>query len=393
MATGEEGFLDYIIERCRDGATPYTLKYQDKVLDWMGIIDPIDNQVGADKDAEFSEGIPGVIPYNKESRTGVYDSRMDDLFNLMFHGVISTPVENDFTRDNIRATAAQFKYGIFSDPILVEKKNDQSGQIDRTVTNKKLFSSNAVSSGPLIAVDINPYVEQNPENPIAQQKQIKVVNPVQGLHNKVAQALTLAGIEISPTDFDSVEDYIEMVNEEIDIELRNFIWNNPDIQFENILTSISDNGSLTLLKDNEYFQGKTFKSIEPIPNAKRITLVNSEGKEEHYSIQYNNGVVVVPYQVAGTHPETLTRDQAIKVITQTVESFFKGREDEQVELEMFNEELNKLFKGGDISWKTFEGIVNTMTGYFKENYTNKEDKDKVNKVNGDLTNLLKSCPI
>ena len=184
-----------------------------------------------------------------------------------------------------------------------------------------------------------------------------------------------------------------MVNKEIDIELRNFIWNNPDIQFENILTSISDNGSLTLLKDNEYFQGKTFKSIEPIPNAKRITLINSEGKEEHYSIQYNNGVVVVPYQVAGTHPETLTRDQAIKVITQTVESFFKGREDEQEELEMFNEELNKLFKGGDISWKTFEGIVNTMIGYFKENYTDKEDKDKVNKVNGDLTNLLKSCPI
>ena len=354
----------------------------------MGIIDPIDNQVGADKDAEFSEGIPGVIPYNKESRTGVYDSRMDDLFNLMFHGVISTPVENDFTRDNIRATAAQFKYGIFSDPIVVERKNDQSRQIDRTVTNKKLFSSNAVSSGPLIAVDINPYVEQNPENPITQQKQVKVVNPVQDLHNKVAQALTLAGIEISPTDFDSVEDYIEMVNEEIDIGLRNFIWNNPDIQFENMLTSMSDDGSLTLLKDNEYFQGKTFKSMEFIPNAKKITLVNSEGKEEYYSIQYHNGVVVVPYQVEGTHPETLTRDQAIKVITQTVESFFKGREDEQEELKMFNEELDKLFKGGDISWKTFEGIVNTMIVYLEEYGDVSKD------VRADLTNLIenKSCP-
>ena len=388
MATGREDFLDYIVDRYRDGATPYTIKYQDKVLNWMGIIDPIDNQVGTDKDAEFSEGIPGVIPYNKENGTGVYDSRMDDLFNLMFHGVISTPVENDFTRDNIRATAAQFKYGIFSDPILVERKNEESGQIDRTVTNKKLFSSNAVSSGPLIAVDINPYVEQNPENPITQQQQVEVVNPVQDLHNKVAKALTLSGIEISPTDFDSVEDYIEIVNEKIDRELRNFIWNNPNTQFENVLTSMSTDGSLTLLKDNEYFQGKTFKSIESIPNAKKITLINSEGKEEYYSIQYNNGVIVIPDQVEKLHPETLTPDQAINTITQIVDPFFQGIENGQEDLEMFNEELMDQFKGGDISWETFTGIVNKMIGYLKENY-----EDDANDVIRDLTNLLNSCPI
>ena len=390
MVTGKEDFLDYIIDRQRDGATPYTIKYQDKVLNWMGIIDPIDNQVGADKDAEFSEGIPGVIPYNKESGTGVYDSRMDDLFNLMFHGVISTPVENDFTRDNIRATAAQFKYGIFSDPILVEKKNEESGQIDRTVTNKKLFSSNAVSSGPLIAVDINPYVEQNPENPATQQQQVEVVDPVQNLHDQVEQALTLSGIEISPTDFESVEDYVKMVNKEIDRELRNFIWNNPNTQFENMLTSMSADGSLTLLKDNKYFQGKTFKSIEPIPNAKKITLINSEGKEEYYSIQYNNGVIVIPDQVEKLHPETLTPDQAIDTITQIVDPFFKSIENGQEDLEMFNEELMDQFKGGDISWKTFTGIVNTMIGYLKENY---EDNANANDAMGDLTNLINSCPI
>lgn len=387
MATGKQDFLDKIREAYENGSTPYTIKYQDKVLGWMGIIDPIDNQVGADKDAEFSEGTPGVIPYNKENGTGVYDSRMDDLFNLMFHGVISTPVENDFTRDNIRATAAQFKYGIFSDPILVERKNEESGQIDRTVTNKKLFSANAVSSGPLIAVDINPYVEQNPENPATKQQKVEVVNPIQNLHNQVEQALTLSGIEISPSDFESVEDYIEMVNTEIDIQLRNFIWNNSDIQFENMLTSMSDNGSVTLLKDNEYFQGKTFKSMEPIPNAKKITLVNSEGKEEYYSIQYNNGVIVVPYQVEGVHPETLTQDQAINIIAQIVEPFFKNIEDGQEDLEMFNEELMKLFKGGDISWKTFTGIVNTMIGYLKEY------GDASSDVRTDLTNLLNSCPI
>ena len=57
---------------------------------------------------------------------------------------------------------------------------------------------------------------------------------------------------------------------------------------------------------------------------------------------------------------------------------------------MFNEELMDQFKGGDISWKTFTGIVNTMIGYLKENY---EDNANANDAMGDLTNLINSCPI
>ena len=55
---------------------------------------------------------------------------------------------------------------------------------------------------------------------------------------------------------------------------------------------------------------------------------------------------------------------------------------------MFNEELDKLFKGGDISWKTFEGIVNTMILYLEEYGDVSKD------VRADLTNLIenKSCP-
>ena len=386
MATGKEDFLDYIIDRQRDGATPYTIKYQDKVLNWMGIIDPIDNQVGADKDAEFSEGIPGVIPYNKENGTGVYDSRMDDLFNLMFHGVISTPVENDFTRDNIRATAAQFKYGIFSDPILVERKNEESGQIDRTVTNKKLFSSNAVSSGPLIAVDINPYVEQTEEPTQKPVEQEEVVSPVQQMHNSISNTLNLAGIEIDPADYDTVEDYVKAVNKRIDKSLRNFVQNNPKVSFENILLGLSENGDVTSLKDSEEFQGKTLKATDSIPNAKRLTFVDQDGNESYYNIHYDDGLVIVPDIAEQTHPDTLTSDEAINTILNTTNSFFSNLEED--DLQMFTEELSNSLQGGNISWKTFTMIVNKMIGYLKENY-----EDDANDVIRDLTNLLNSCPI
>lgn len=386
MATGKEDFLDYIVERQKEGSTPYTIKYQDKLLNWMGIIDPIDNQVGSDKDAEYSEGIPGVIPYNKESRTGLYDSRMDDLFNLMFHGVVSTPVENDFTRDNIRATAAQFKYGIFSDPILVERKNEESGQIDRTVTNKKLFSANAVSSGPTIAVDINPYIEQTEEQAQKPTEQEEITSPVQQMHEKISNFLNSAGIEIDPSDYDSVEDYVKSVNKRIDKSIRNFVQNNPKVSFENILTGLSDDGSTTLLKDSQEFWGKTLKSVESIPNAKRLTFVDNEGKESYYNIHYDDGLVIVPDVAEQTHPDTLTSDEAINTILNTTQNFFSNLEED--DLQMFQEELSNSLQGGEISWKTFNMIVNKMIGYLRENY-----EDEADNVIQDLTNLLNSCPI
>ena len=386
MATGKEDFLDYIVERQKEGSTPYTIKYQDKSLNWVGIIDPIDNQVGSDKDAEYSEGIPGVIPYNKESRTGLYDSRMDDLFNLMFHGVISTPVENDFTRDNIRATAAQFKYGIFSDPILVERKNEESGQIDRTVTNKKLFSANAVSSGPTIAVDINPYIEQTEKQVQKSTEQEENISPVQQIHEKISNSLNSAGIEIDPSDYDSVEDYVKAVNKRIDKSIRNFVQNNPKVSFENILTSLSGDGSTTLLKDSQEFWGKALKSMESIPNAKRLTFVDNEGKESYYNIHYDDGLVIVPDVAEQTHQDTLTSDEAINTILNTTQNFFSNLEED--DLQMFQEELSNSLQGGEISWKTFNMIVNKMIGYLRENY-----EDEANDVIQDLTNLLNSCPI
>ena len=386
MATGKEDFLDYIVERQKEGSTPYTIKYQDKPLNWMGIIDPIDNQVGSDKDAEYSEGIPGVIPYNKESRTGLYDSRMDDLFNLMFHGVVSTPVENDFTRDNIRATAAQFKYGIFSDPILVERKNEESGQIDRTVTNKKLFSANAVSSGPTIAVDINPYIEQTEEQVQKPMEQEEITSPVQQMHEKISNSLNSAGIEIDPSDYDSVQDYVKSVNKKIDKSIRNFVQNNPKVSFESILTSLSDDGNTTLLKDSQEFWGKTLKSIESIPNAKRLTFVDNEGRESYYNIHYDDGLVIVPDVAEQTHPDTLTSDEAINTILNATQNFFSNLEED--DLQMFQEELSNSLQGGEISWKTFNMIVNKMIGYLRENY-----EDEADNVIQDLTNLLNSCPI
>lgn len=386
MAAGKDNFIDYIRQRNDEGKTPYTIKYQNKPLDWIGIIDPIENQVGTDKDQDYENDIPGVIPYNKESGTGVYDSRIADLFNLMFHGVISTPVENDFTRDNIRATFAQFKYGIFSDPILVERKNDISGQIDRTVTNKKLFSANAVSSGPLIAVDINPYVEKAKKPTGTSIKQEKVVNPVQQLHNSISEKLNLAGIEIDDADYDTIEKYINAVNKKIDRSLRNFIQNNPNVSFENILLGVSEKGDISTLKDSKEFQNKELISVETIPNAKRLTFRDQQKNESYYIIYYDEKLKIVPDTKEETHTDIITSEDATNNILNATKDFFSNLEED--DFQDFKEELSKYLKGDDMSWKTFSMIVGKMIDYLRQNY-----EDEANDVVTDLTNLLNSCPI
>lgn len=388
MTMGKDNFLDFLNEAKENDQSPYSIKYQDQELNWANIIDPIDNQVEADKEQENNYNIPGIIPYDKKSGTGVYDSRMDDLFNLMFHGVISTPVENDFTRDNIRATAAQFKYGIFSDPILVERKNEDSGQIDRSVTNKKLFSSNAVASSPLIAININPYIEeQKKDNKSKSKLEDEIISPMQKLHNSIKDALNLSGIDIDYNDFDNINDYVEVLNGEIDVKLRDFISNNSEIPFDNIITNVSENGDISLLKNSEEFKNKTLINIENIPNAKRLTFTDNEGNEYYYNIHYDKGLVIVPDKKEKFHPDVISSEEATNRILNATNNFFNSLDSE--DLEEFKKELKNILQPGDISWNTFEMVVNKMRDYLQNSYGDKE----TNEVTKDLNDLTDSCSI
>ena len=147
----------------------YSIKFGDDSLNWKSLADELDEgQFETDQDIIFEYGQfpPGVQPLITErsstgeilSRKGIIDKRIDNLFSLMFHGVVSTSRENDFTRDDIRATDASFKYGFFADPILV--KNDGTEKVNAPViTNRKLFRANVVPGLPLITVSLQEYKE------------------------------------------------------------------------------------------------------------------------------------------------------------------------------------------------------------------------------------------
>lgn len=83
------------------------------------------------------------------------------MFSLMFHGMTSTSVENDFNRGDIRATDARFKFGFFADPIL-ETNNGTEKSNAPVATNRKLFSANVVPGLPIIGISLEQFQEENP---------------------------------------------------------------------------------------------------------------------------------------------------------------------------------------------------------------------------------------
>lgn len=75
------------------------------------------------------------------------DTRMDTFYNLLFHGLPNQHKYNKFDTDELRATDAMFKYGFFSDPVLVKQSKDPD-LIAESSTNNALFACDALPGMP-----------------------------------------------------------------------------------------------------------------------------------------------------------------------------------------------------------------------------------------------------
>lgn len=129
-----------------------------KELRWDDIVKDL-KLVKTEKEGPYEnvDNIPGVIPYNSKTGEGIYDSRLDDLFSLAFHGLISTSYENNFDTDNdARATDAKFKYGFFSDPLLKERNSVEENSSDKTLSRLFFFECDAVPGNSLFFVNTQP---------------------------------------------------------------------------------------------------------------------------------------------------------------------------------------------------------------------------------------------
>jgi hypothetical protein len=113
------------------------------------------------KSFESNDPIPGVREFTDDKDiTTLMDFRMNDLWDLMFHGFIVK--KNDFINGpKYRATDAYYKYGIEVDPIMYKPGN--SLELGVVATNEALFSSDVNYGYPIAYVDLEEYIEAEEE--------------------------------------------------------------------------------------------------------------------------------------------------------------------------------------------------------------------------------------
>ena len=139
---------DYFKEYLQSGDPRYDIFIGDEKINWWDIDEPFKDRI-VDKSSKVHKDLQvGYVPYDVG---GAIDKRMINLFNLMFHGLTSTVRFNEFTKDEIRATDAEFKYGFFIDPVLAPKTK-QNNVFAKVTTNEKLFAANAYAGISLIGV-------------------------------------------------------------------------------------------------------------------------------------------------------------------------------------------------------------------------------------------------
>lgn len=258
----------------------YQLAFNGEALDWMGILKGIDNPVEVARDEEFKYQGPGIIPLETKNgvKMGIKDSRLDDMFSLMFHGMISTKIPNDFTRGDIRATYAYFKYGFFVDPLIQAlSKNGEKQNIEYVITNPKFFASNLSSAGTIISIDLDTETTEQVNQPVQRQPQ---QNPVIQLHSQVSSQLQAGGINISDKVLqknNTIEDYIDLVQSRVSKEFNNFFLGQSNIPIENLIESVTyQNGQLAFNRfvDRPELQGQSITNVERNTDSIIITLEN-----------------------------------------------------------------------------------------------------------------------
>lgn len=390
---GSTAFLEYLQE---SGDTRYTIKFGDEELNWYGIDQVLEKDrpvMDHDKSYDYSQFASGINPYEVDPDTGesigIIDERMSNLFSLMFHGLTSTRKYNDFTKDDIRATDAEFKYGFFTDPVLAPKQGvDNTSAL--TVTNYRLFGAKVYPGLPMIGVSLEPYSGSQPIVPTAPSTEPEATpastatdtpKSSTDVLNQLMERTSLnelRNIGISFTeeqleDIETVEDLAELVNSKIITRFKKF-WSvqSTDINeiksfpyraeiaaglvftysLETALRSLAaykanvqqaywDQGHLIIKMDN----GKAF-TIDQSPKGAIITSVEtndtanvSNATVDDLGIQIKQIIeeYTQPNNEDGLDPDTA------KQLTGFVDRIIKrGRSSEDVSIETKNKIINQI---------------------------------------------------
>ena len=400
----------------------YTINFGDERLNWWGIDQVFEKDrpiVDYDKDYDYTQFAPGINPYETDPDTrkpiGIIDERLSNLFRLMFHGLTSTKKYNDFTKDEIRATDADFKYGFFTDPVLAPKQGaDNTSAL--TITNHRLFGAKVYPGLPIIGVSLEPYSEPQPTVPTTPSTEPEVTpapvvvtpKPTTNILNQLMHELSIERLKsynISFTeeqleDIETIEDLQQLVNSKIITRFKKF-WSTQGIDINEIKslpyeTVITDAGKLSIVS-----LGAELRSlgggIDGIQQAYwdqgHLVIKLEDGKA--FTIDSSpNGAIITPVETNDTaNVANATMDDLGTQIKQIIEDYTQPNNEDGLDPDTASQLVgfvDRVIKKGrsseDVSIETKNRIINQIQEALR-------NTDLEGDINNALTKLKDVCKL
>lgn len=139
----------------------FHLKIGEEDIPYLEIAEAWDG--GIWKSYESADIIPGVRDFtNSKGITTTMDFRMNDLWDIMFHGFIVGSGNDFLSKTKNRATDAYYKDGIKADPIMYTPEKNNKG-LGVVATHKALFGSDVNYGFPIAYVSLDEYIQPTEE--------------------------------------------------------------------------------------------------------------------------------------------------------------------------------------------------------------------------------------
>lgn len=375
----------------------YSIRFGDEELNWWGIDQVFENSrpvMDHDKTYDYSQFPPGVNPYEIDPDTkkpvGIIDDRLSNLFGLMFHGLTSTRKYNDFTKDDIRATDADFKYGFFTDPVLAPKHGvDNTSAL--TITNDRLFGAKVYPGLPMIGISMDQMQVQDSTNQLNTQKnslispeitQRQKTTSTDSVLSKFMDAQTINYVKQSKIlftqeqleDIQSVEDLKELVDQKIMSKFKKFWSIQPSsideistMPFETFITNDGKLGILPLTSGVIQIDGEV-SNIESAYWDQGHLVVKMSSGSSFIIEQGISGAMITEVKTNDQHNVTnSTMEDLRTLIKQVIDNYSQPNNEDGLDPEIASQLINlvdRVIKKGrkaeDVSIETKNKIINQI---------------------------------
>lgn len=221
-----------------------------------------------------------------------FDSSLDNLFALAFHGTTANP-----QREGLRATDAYFKHGLFVDPMGAEVVGTTSkGQalFKRLLTDESLFTVDVEIDMPIFTITLKDLERAREDHQTPQPKQEDIIpENIKQQWNLITPPEVLDEVQDLFKSSKSVEEFQQKAANIINTFHKNKISQSlrNNIEPKDILQGIWEidpktGASTTIIKYLESLTGETLSSATSTLENEVITLSLPDGKT-YYEISYN----------------------------------------------------------------------------------------------------------